>query len=259
MIHKGDDMGSEMEKYRKFLKDDLRLEMDFSSIDQNMGVEPPPLEKPYTRGADIIKLAGPDDWQDMGEMSVRTAIGKRKSRRKYSSGILLLDELAFLLWSSAGVRKKLGDTVLRNVPSAGNRHAIETYIMITGVEGVEPGIYRYLPLKHSLLMESRIEDREVFSHKISKAALGQYFLGQAPAVFVWTAIPYRMEWRYGIASHKVIAIDAGHICQNLYIACEAIGAGTCAVAAYNQKLMDKLLGLDGKEEFTVYMAPVGKI
>lgn len=252
-------MGNEMEKYRKFLRDDLRLEMDFSSTDQNMGVEPPPLEKPYPRDAKMIKLAGPDDWQDMGEMSVRTAIGKRKSRRKYSPEILLPDELAFLLWSTAGARKKLGDTVLRNVPSAGNRHAIETYILITGVENIGPGIYRYLPLEHGLLLEARVEDIDAFQQRISEAALGQYFLGQAPAVFVWTAIPYRMEWRYGIASHKVIAIDAGHICQNLYIACEAIGAGTCAVAAYNQKLMDKLLGLDGKEEFTVYMAPVGKI
>ena len=68
-----------------------------------------------------------------------------------------------------------------------------------------------------------------------------------------------MEWRYDIAAHKVIAIDAGHVCQNLYLACEAINAGTCAVAAYNQSLMDKLLKIDGDEEFTIYMAPVGKV
>lgn len=252
-------MGYKMEKYRKFLRDDLRLEMDFSATDQNMGVDMPPPEKPYPEGADIIKLTGPDDWQGLGEMSVRTAISKRKSRRKYSRVKFSFHELSFLLWTSAGVRKKLGGAILRNVPSAGNRHAIETYILVTGVEDLEPGIYRYLPLEHGLLPESGVEDVDIFRQKISEAALGQYFIGQAPAVFVWAAIPYRMEWRYGIASHKVIAIDAGHICQNLYIACESIGAGTCAVAAYNQVLIDKLLGLDGKEEFTVYMAPAGKI
>jgi SagB-type dehydrogenase family enzyme len=68
-----------------------------------------------------------------------------------------------------------------------------------------------------------------------------------------------MEWRYDIAAHKVIAIDAGHVCQNLYLACEAIGAGTCAVAAYNQTLMDRLLKVDGNDEFAIYMAPVGKV
>ena len=67
-----------------------------------------------------------------------------------------------------------------------------------------------------------------------------------------------MEWRYGLAAHKVIAPDAGHVCQNLYLACEAISAGTCAIAAYHQERMDALLRVDGEEEFTIYLAPVGK-
>ncbi len=61
------------------------------------------------------------------------------------------------------------------------------------------------------------------------------------------------------ASYKVIAIDAGHVCQNLYLACEAIDAGTCAIAAYDQEFADSVLGLDGDEEFTIYMSPVGKV
>jgi len=68
-----------------------------------------------------------------------------------------------------------------------------------------------------------------------------------------------MEWRYGLAAHKVIALDAGHVCQNLYLACEAIGTGTCAIAAYDQEELDEFLGLDGENEFAIYLAPVGKI
>lgn len=67
-----------------------------------------------------------------------------------------------------------------------------------------------------------------------------------------------MEWRYSLAAHKVILLDAGHVCQNFYLACEAIEAGTCAVAAYDQELMDRLTRLDGKDEFVIYMAAVGK-
>ena len=63
---------------------------------------------------------------------------------------------------------------------------------------------------------------------------------------------------YGLAAHKGIALDAGHFCQNLYLACEAIGAGTCAVAAYPQEIMDCLVRVDGQEEFVIYLAPVGK-
>lgn len=67
-----------------------------------------------------------------------------------------------------------------------------------------------------------------------------------------------MEWRYLEAAHRVILLDAGHVCQNLYLACENIGAGTCAIAAYDQEAMDSLLGVNGESEFTVYLAPVGK-
>ena len=62
-----------------------------------------------------------------------------------------------------------------------------------------------------------------------------------------------------LATNEVISIDAGHVCQNLYLACEAIGAGTCAIAAYDQGEMDKLLRIDGQDEFTIYLASVGKI
>ncbi len=77
--------------------------------------------------------------------------------------------------------------------------------------------------------------------------------------FIWTVIPYRTEWRYSMLSPKIIAQDSGHLCQNLYLASEAIGAGTCAIGAYDQSKIDPILGVDGEEEFTIYMAPVGKI
>jgi len=78
-------------------------------------------------------------------------------------------------------------------------------------------------------------------------------------VFIWTAVPYRTEWRYGPVSPKLVALDAGHACQNLYLAVEAIGAGTCAIGAYDQELSDAMCGVDGRDEFVVYMAPVGRL
>ena len=128
-------------------------------------------------------------------------------------------------------------------------------------------MYRYLPVEHQLL---QVYDSDELGSAVTEAALGQIFAGRAPVVFIWTAVPYRLEWRYGMAAHKVIALDAGHVCQNLYLACEAIGAGTCAIGAYDQELMDDLVGLHGPEgsgsfegnegeEFVVYLAPVGKV
>jgi nitroreductase len=91
------------------------------------------------------------------------------------------------------------------------------------------------------------------------ACNNQLFVGKGAATFVWTVVPYRTEWRYAFLSPKIIAQDAGHLCQNLYLACEAIGAGTCGIDAYDQAKLDALLGVDGRDEYAVYAAPVGKV
>jgi SagB-type dehydrogenase family enzyme len=95
--------------------------------------------------------------------------------------------------------------------------------------------------------------------QVRRGCRGQAFASHGAATFIWTAVPYRMEWRYGLAAHKVIALDVGHVCQNLYLASQAIDAGACAIAAYDQQAMDELVGVDGENEFVIYVAPVGKV
>ena len=249
-------MQSPYEKYRYFLKDSVRKTIDFARTDQNEGVTPPPIEKPIPPEAERIDLLSHRDFYRLPKTDVLSAVSNRKSRRSFSDIPLTLDELSLLLWVTQGIRKRLDiGHALRTVPSAGARHAIETYLCILNVNGLDPGFYRYLPLEHQLLVEFKdIEARQ----KIVQASFHQNWISNAAVVFVWSTIPYRMEWRYGLAAHKVILIDAGHVCQNLYLACEAIRAGTCAVAAYDQELMDQLIRLDGKDEFVIYMAAVGK-
>jgi SagB-type dehydrogenase family enzyme len=239
---------SPLERCRFFLKDTVREMVDFASTDQSCGVPPPPIQKPATPDARRVDLPPVPHFREAG-------LGE--SVRRFSRTPLTLTELAYLLWTTQGVRRPPGPgPALRTVPSAGNRHALETYLYCRRVASLEEGIYRYLPLDHLLVCERA--ERDLARHVIA-GCRGQTFAGDCAATFIWTAVPYRMEWRYGLAAHKVIAIDAGHVCQNLYLACQAIEAGTCAIAAYDQEAMDALLGLDGKDEFTIYVAPVGKM
>lgn len=245
-----------LETCRSFLKDTIRQAVDFSQTDQNRQIPPPPVEKPYAIDAKRIDLPKIESLKDIGNIDLRTAITKRESCRSYSRTPITLEELSFLLWATQGIRLKLdAGHALRTVPSAGCRHAFETWLSVLNVAGLEKGIYRYLPLEHQLMFAFEVDNLE---RKITRASLGQPYPGASAVTFIWTVIPYRMEWRYGLAAHKVIALDAGHVCQNLYLACEAIGAGTCAIAAYDQDGMDELLKIDGEEEFTIYLAPVGK-
>lgn len=244
-----------IKKYRVFLKDSIRKTVDFSRTDQNRGIAPPPIEKPYDDEARRIELPAFERLQDIGRIDIISAMKKRVSRRSYSDKPLSLEELSFLLWATQGIKQVLdAGHALRTVPSAGCRHAFETYLCVLNVQGLEQGIYRYLPLEHHLLFEFNEEN---LKRKIVRAVFGQPYPGDAAVTFIWTTIPYRMEWRYGMAAHKVIAIDAGHVCQNLYLACEAIGLGTCAIAAYDQEALDSLLRIDGQDEFAVYLASVG--
>lgn len=240
---------------RYFLKDSVRKTINFANTDQNRGISPPPLEKPYSADKPLIKLQDAP-WEEKFDLKLSDAIRSRESRRRYSGEPLTLLELSFLLWATQGLRFISGANGFRNVPSAGCRHALETYLAIFNVEDVNPGIYRYLPLSHGLVLEKEADE---LREKVIKSTMGQNFAGRGALTMIWSAIPYRMEWRYGLASYKEIALDAGHVGQNLYLACEAIGAGTCAIAAYDQEYVDRLLDLDGEDEFVIYMAPVGKI
>jgi len=215
--------------------------------------------KPYPKDAKVVDLVAPEDLT-CGNMTVRDVIGRRRSRRRYTEDCPTVEELSFLLWATQGVSKvrELPDGIatLRTVPSGGSLHSFETYLYINRVDGVPAALYRYVPLEHKLLFMYADPD---LPGKVAHACSGQSFVETAAVVFVWTTIPYRMEWRYTIVAHKVIAIDVGHLCQNLYLASESIGAGTCAIGAYCQDEMDSILGVDGKDEFTTYVAAVGRI
>lgn len=240
---------------RDFMKEWLTRPKPFS--DQMMGVACPPVQRAPSEGAALVKL--PEVRQEtLARNDLFAAIRNRQSRRKFTARPLSLDELSFLLWSTQGIKKILANGVatIRTVPSGGARHPFETYLAVNWVDGLKPGVYHYLPVEHQL--ELLFEDPDLID-QMKKCGVGQRFVGECAVNFIWSCIPYRGEWRYTIAAHKVMLLDAGHLCQNLYLACEAIGCGTCAVGAYNQKTVDEYLRLDGENEFVIYMSPVGKL
>lgn len=244
--------------YRNFLKDTIRKYIDFSQSDQSKGLPPPPIQEEIGEKEKPIPLPTMEEWKgQIKQSAIEEVIKLRKSRRNYNNEHITLEELAFLLWATQGRRNPERNTPhFRTVPSAGARHSFETYLLIHRVEQLQPGVYRYLPLSDEVVMVKELD--KSFPAHLNRAVFGQKFVADSAVVFVWTTVPYRMEWRYRQAAHRVILLDAGHVCQNLYLACEAIKAGTCAIAAYDQEAMDELLNLDGENHFTVYLAPVGK-
>jgi SagB-type dehydrogenase family enzyme len=247
-----------MESYREYLKNQTLPGMSEMETGQMKGLPLPPIQKPYPKDAQLVDLVSPEDFT-LGQMPVIDAIRKRRSRRKFTDEPLSLEELSFLLWSTQGVQKlvRSGLITLRTVPSGGGMHPFETYLLVNRVDDVIPSLYRYLALEHKLYQLS--SDNIGLPERINDASNGQTFVGTGAVVFIWSVRPSRTEYRYGEDSLKDILIGVGHICQNLYLACESIGVGTCAIVAYRQKLLDDFIGVDGDDEIALYLAPVGKV
>jgi len=239
---------------RDFMEKTKYKYMDDS--DQDKGLPQPKLQFDYDKNAVLIELPPIENFK-VRNIDIRTAIESRKTVRKYSDTFLTLEELSYLLWCTQAVKQITanGTRTARNVPSAGARHAVETYLLINKVKGLEPGLYRYLAIEHKLL-PLRL-DNEICEDIIS-ACHNQVFIGESAVTFIWSADIYRMKWRYGERGYRYLHLDAGHICQNLYLAAELVDSGVCAIAAFDDDKLNDILNLDGENLFAVYLAALGK-
>lgn len=247
---------------RNFMKSDFS-QMDNIVSDQQAGKPMPALQNAIDESHQTIELVKPGEF-NLKDSSLLETIKQRRSRRKYTNIPFTMAELSYLLYTTQGVHRVVKKdekpfVTMRTVPSAGARHPFETYLVILNAENLKPGIYRYLALDHKLEAVNTDWELSKLKVKVTEMTLGQKFASTCNALFAWSCVPYRAEWRYNIASHKAMLLDAGHICQNLYLACESIEAGTCAIAAYDQEKVDELLGIDGENEYSVYLAPAGKV
>lgn len=161
-----------------------------------------------------------------------------------------------LLWCTQGVKEiEAGLHTFRTVPSAGARHALETFVLANRVDGLEPLLYQYMALEHKLAVVSR--DNRI-AEGITYACVGQQMVAASAVTFIWVADIERMTWRYSDRGYRYVFLDAGHACQNLYLAAEAIGCGVCAIGAFDDDILNEALGLDGERHFTIYVGCIGK-
>jgi len=222
---------------------------------QSKGLPQPPLELDYDSSKQAIDLPKPQELV-IKDLSLREAIESRESIRKYSDQSLSLMELSWILWCTQGVKEVMGTrATLRTVPSAGARHAFETYLLVNNVEELQQGLYRFIAIEHKLVL---VNQNEKIANKITLAALDQSHVKKCNVTFLFVVVVERMKWRYGVRGYRYLHLDAGHVGQNLYLAAENIGCGVCAIAAFEDEKINRCLNLDGEEQFVIYLLTVGK-
>lgn len=209
--------------------------------------------KSHDDSIDRIALPQP---QFTGDPDLWKALYKRRSRRVYKGEESLpLSVLSALLWATQGITEHHGDSLFRTAPSAGGLFPVETYLNIRSVEELRPGIYHFRPGRFDLELLKKGD----FSKSLARAALQQEIVSAAQVTFVWSAVLARSKWKYRQRAYRYIYLDAGHVCQNLYLAGEVLGLGVCAIGAFFDDAVNELVGVDGTAETVIYMATVGRI
>jgi SagB-type dehydrogenase family enzyme len=229
---------------------------EISQSPQDQGIIPqPPLELPIPPDVTLIDLPAPASFE-VPAMDLRSAIEQRKTLRKYADLSLTLQELSYLLWVSQGVKRiSSRPSTARTVPSAGARHAFETYLLINRVEGLEPGLYRYAAIENKLF---KVDADAEINAQVTAACLNQSQVATSAVTFIWVAVVERMFWRYVERGYRYLHLDAGHVCQNLALGAEQLACGICPIAAFDDEFLNQTLSLDGKNQFVIYLASLGK-
>lgn len=196
----------------------------------------------------IITLPSPITETYLGKL-----LKERRSVRSYREGSLTLQELSSLLWYAYGCVEPGCER--RTSPSAGATFPFEIYVSVKkdGVEGLEPGIYRYNA------EENKLEEvlKGDFSRELAKACLGQRWVLNAPVNIILVAVAERTTEYYGERGWRYIFNEAGHIGQNIYLASVEMELGTVAVGAFHDDQVSKVLNLP-EGYVPVYVFPVGK-
>ena len=222
---------------------------------QSAGVPKPAVELPLDPAVPLVALPDPRAWSPP-PVDLNALVSNRRTVRAYHAEPLAVRELSWLLWCSQGVEKTTDDgRTMRTVPSAGARHAFETLLLVNAVESLDPGVYRYAAMRHALApcaaATARVDDLVDAFRNVNLVRL-------SAVVLIWIAVAPRMTWKFGARGYRYLLLDAGHVCQNVYMAAEAIGCGACAIGAFTDEDMNAALGLDGTDQFVVYAASVGR-
>lgn len=228
---------------------------DFSTVDLILRIPEPPKELPVLDGAQLIKLPNPKRIK-IKDVPVREALENWELPGFFSRSSITVKELSFLLWCMQGVRKNEGNAPKsRNVPSSGLRYPIETYFVAGEVEGLETGLYRYLPLSHQIVVE-RLDSDLPFA--MGTACMNFKLITRAAVTFLWVGIPYRSTWALGNRGYRSVLIEAGHICQALIMASSCIGCDVQPIDLFHDEMMIHLTHLNPESQWPLLVGAVGR-
>ncbi len=173
----------------------------------------------------------------MGVISIEYVIDKRRSIREFTDDQVALKDLSQLLWAAQGITGEDGFKK-RAAPSAGAKYPMEIFVVAGKVTWLAPGVYRYRPESHDLVLVKRGDFRQALSDE----ALSQEWVANAPVSIVITGVYERTMEKYGERGIRYVHIEAGAVAENIYLQAVSLKLGTTYVGAFSDEGVRAILG-----------------
>jgi SagB-type dehydrogenase family enzyme len=181
-----------------------------------------------------------------GTLTLEESLAHRRSERSFRDAQLTNEQIAQLLWAAQGITERTWG--FRTAPSSGSTYPLEVYLV------KRDGVYHYLPLTHSLEQIKDIDCRP----SLTRASLGQNFIGEAPIVIVIAADFERTEAKYGARAQRYVQMEAGHAAENILLQAVALGLAAVPVGSFWDDVVKAVLDLPYVHD-PLYLIPVGYV
>lgn len=193
----------------------------------------------------------PINWgENLSELS--NTIYKRRSTRAYSGENLTFAELKALLDFTYQPQNYI-DQNLDPHPDYLDLNLIETFIAVSGVEGLDSGCYYYAPNAQEL-RQIRFKN---FRRELHFLCLGQELGRDASVVLFHTADLKTAISKYGDRVYRYLHIDAGILGQRLNLAAIRMNLGVSGIGGFFDDQVNEVLGIP-TDEAVLYITTLGR-
>jgi SagB-type dehydrogenase family enzyme len=177
---------------------------------------------------------------------------KRRSTRAYTGEELTIDELKQILDFTYHPRH-YAEQNLDPSPDYFDLSLIETFIAVSGVQGLDEGCYYYAP-KAQELRQIRFKN---FRQELHYLCLGQELGRDAGAAIFHTADLNMAVQKYGDRAYRYLHLDAGHLGQRINLAAIRLEVGVSGIAGFFDDRVNEVLGIP-EDEAVLYITTLGR-
>lgn len=221
----------------------------------------PPALLPAPAAESVIELA-----RTAENGSAATAFDElmqtRHSLRQYGRNPITIAQLGAFLYSVFRVthvenifRQTPSGTVEtevahRRYPGGGGLYEFEVYVAVQRCDGLEPGLYRYIPQLHGL--HAHAKGIEVISRIVQRATFAANIEPKDGQLLIVLAARFpRIAWKYESIAYATILKNAGVIMQTMYLAATAMQLAPCALGCGDSEEFARVSGADYYHEGSV--------